>query len=585
MTKTAALYARVSSDRQKESGTIASQTAALREFAQARGYIVPPEWVFKDDGFSGARLDRPGLEAVRDLAAEGRIEAVLVLSPDRLSRKYAYQVLLLEEFARCGVACQFVQSPPAETPQERLLVQVQGMLAEYERAQIAERSRRGKRHKARNGSPSVLSGAPYGYRYVKRSEGAEARYEVLAAEAEVVRQVFDSYTREHCSMGAIARSLSEQGIPTRTGKARWERSVIWAILRNPAYRGRACYGKTGTGSRQRVTRPLRQPGKFASRQVDGLERPREEWIEIPVPALVSEEQFEQAQEQLEANKRHARRRTKEATLLQGMLVCRRCGYAYYRSSTRTTKRKLYYYRCLGSDGWRYEDGVRCASQPVRQDRLDAVVWGELVRLLEDPALLAAELERRLAAGRETDPQRRRQAELHSERERLERAGARLVTAYQEELISLDELRRRMPAMRNRMRVLEAELAAIETAAEQRERYLRIAETLESFRDRLRAGSESLDVIERQKVLRSLVKEVLVDDGEITIRHSIPMTEGGGYSSGNPPSNSPQQDPEPQGYLLRLGSRQPADRQPVSSLHLRHVDAAGVSEHPVRTIRG
>ena len=551
MTKTAAIYARVSSDRQKESGTIASQTAALQACAQEREYIVPPEWVFEDDGFSGARLDRPGLEAVRDLAAEGRIEAVLVLSPDRLSRKYAYQVLLLEEFARCGVACEFVESPPAETPQERLLVQVQGMIAEYERALIAERSRRGKRHKARNGSPSVLSGAPYGYRYVKRSEGVEARYEILAGEAEVVRQVFDSYTRDQSSIGAIARRLTEQGIRTRTGKQRWERSVIWAILRNPAYRGRACYGKTGTGPRQKVTRPLR--GQFASQQVSGLERPREEWIEIPVPALVSAEQFEQAREQLEANKRHARRRTKEPTLLQGMLACRRCGYAYYRCSTRTTKRKLYYYRCLGSDGWRWEDGVRCPSRPVRQDRLDAVVWRELVRLLEEPALIEAELARRLEAGREADPHQRRLAELRGERERLERAGARLVTAYQEELIGLDELRSRMPAMRRRKRVLEAELEAIESAAGERERYLRIAETLESFRDWLRASSEALDVIERQKVLRSLVKEVLVGDGEITIRHSIPMTEGKGSSHGKPASNSPRQDPGSQSYLLRWGS--------------------------------
>ena len=200
MARVAAIYARVSSDRQKESGTIASQTAALRERACKRGYVVPPEWVFEDDGFSGARLDRPGLEAVRDLAAEGRLEAVLVLSPDRLSRKYAYQVLLLEEFERSGVACEFVQTPAAETPQQRLLVQVQGMIAEYERAQIMERSRRGKRYKARQGSPSVLSGAPYGYRYVKRSEGMEARYEVLAREAEVVRQVFDWYAQDPCSM-------------------------------------------------------------------------------------------------------------------------------------------------------------------------------------------------------------------------------------------------------------------------------------------------------------------------------------------------------------------------------------------------
>ena len=186
-----------------------------------------------------------------------------------------------------------------------------------------------------------------------------------------------------------------------------------------------------------------------------------------------------------------------------MLVCRRCGYAYY--------------RCLGSDGWRYEEGVRCSSRPVRQDWLDAVVWRELVRLLKDPALLEAELERRLDAGRETDPQRRRRAELQGERERLDRAGARLVTACQEELIGLDELRSRLPAIRSRKRVLEAELEAIETAAEERERYLRIAETLESFRERLRAGAESLDIIERQKVLRSLVKEVLVDEGEIASR--------------------------------------------------------------------
>ena len=587
MTKTAAIYARVSSDRQKESGTIASQTAAVRECAQARAYIVPPEWVFEDDGFSGARLDRPGLEAVRDLAAEGRIEAVLVLSPDRLSRKYAYQVLLLEEFARCGVACEFVESPPAETPQERLLVQVQGMIAEYERAQIAERSRRGKRHKARNGSPSVLSGAPYGYRYVKRSEGLEARYEVLAGEAAVVRQVFDSYTREQCSMGAIARSLTEQGIPTRTGKERWDRSMIWGMLRNPAYYGRACYGKTGTGSRQRVTRPLRKPGKFAGRQVGGLERPREEWIEIPVPALVSAEQFEQAQEQLEANKRHATRRTKEPTLLQGMLVCRRCGYAYYRTSTRTKKRKLYYYRCLGSDGWRYEEGVRCPSRPVRQDRLDAMVWRELIRLLEEPALIEAELERRLEAGLETDPQRRRQADLRSERERLERAGARLVTAYQEELITLDELRSRMPAIHSRKRVLEAELEAIRSAAEERERFLRIAETLESFRDRLRASAETLELIERQKVLRSLVKEVLVGDGEITIRHSIPMTEGSGCSHAKPDSNSSTQSPEPQGYLLRWGSPNSSLRSSslarfppaVWQCHIGLEPAFNVQQHP------
>ncbi len=172
MRKPAAIYARVSSDRQKENHTIASQTAALIQHAETQGYAVPSEWVFQDEGYSGASLVRPGLEAVRDLAAQGHIEAVLVHSPDRLSRKYAYQVLLAEEFNRQGVELVFLKAPTSATPEDQLVVQFQGMIAEYERAQIIERSRRGKRHRAQQGTINVLSGAPYGYRYVKKSDSA-----------------------------------------------------------------------------------------------------------------------------------------------------------------------------------------------------------------------------------------------------------------------------------------------------------------------------------------------------------------------------------------------------------------------------
>jgi site-specific DNA recombinase len=175
MYKPAAIYARVSSDRQKENHTIASQTAALIEYAQTHGYSVPPEWVFQDEGYSGTILVRPGLEALRDLSAEGQIAAVLVYSPDRLSRKYAYQVLLSEELSRCGVELIFLKAPAGDTPEDQLLVQFQGMIAEYERAQIAERCRRGKKHTAHQGGVNVLSGAPFGYRYVRKSDGSILR--------------------------------------------------------------------------------------------------------------------------------------------------------------------------------------------------------------------------------------------------------------------------------------------------------------------------------------------------------------------------------------------------------------------------
>jgi site-specific DNA recombinase len=214
MNKPAAIYARVSSDRQKENHTIASQTAALIEHAEANGYTVPAEWVFQDEGYSGANLVRPGLEALRDLAAEGEIRAALVYSPDRLSRKYAYQVLLAEELSRCGVELVFLKAPAGTSPEDQLLVQFQGMIAEYERAQIIERSRRGKRHKAHEGVVNVLSGAPYGYRYMRKTDDSAAYYEVVESEAAVVRMVYESYTQQGLSINAIARMLNERQIPS-----------------------------------------------------------------------------------------------------------------------------------------------------------------------------------------------------------------------------------------------------------------------------------------------------------------------------------------------------------------------------------
>ena len=407
---------------------------------------------------------RPGLEALRDLATEGQIAAALVYSPDRLSRKYAYQVLLSEELSRCGVELIFLKAPAGATPEDQLLVQFQGMIAEYERAQIAERCRRGKKHMAHQGGVNVLSGAPFGYRYVKKSDTSAAFYEVMETEAKVVRMVFDIYTQQGLSINAIARLLNERQIATRTGKSRWERSTVWGMLRNPAYRGTACYGKTEQRPRQRVTRPLRQRKALPSRDVGGHERPRAEWIEVPVPALVSEEIFTLAQEQLERNKRHSPRRTIEPTLLQGMLVCEQCGYGLYRTSTRTLKQKLNYYRCIGSDGYRRLNGPVCTNRPIRQDYLDQFVWSEIIRLLEDPGLIQTEIDRRREAAQKADPLRKREEELRREQARVEKSSERLVTAYQEGLLTLSQLRQRMPALQKQTQAVESELQSLKMAA-------------------------------------------------------------------------------------------------------------------------
>src|SRR5215831_6753963 len=247
-----ALYARVSSEQQADAHTIASQVAALRERATTDELVVPASLEFLDDGYSGATLIRPVLERLRDAAAAGGIDRLYVHSPDRLARKYAYQVLLVEELGRCGVEVVFLNRALGQSPEEDLLLQVQGMIAEYERAKILERHRRGKLHAAREGSVNVLSGAPYGYRYVtKYAGGGQARYEIVPAEAQLVRQVFDWIGRDRLTIGEVCRRLTQAGERTRSGKTVWDRSAVWGMLKNPAYTGTAAFGKT----RQEPLRP------------------------------------------------------------------------------------------------------------------------------------------------------------------------------------------------------------------------------------------------------------------------------------------------------------------------------------------
>ena len=543
--RVAAIYARVSSERQRQDETIQSQTVGLRELAHARELLLVEELVFEDEGFSGASLQRPALERLRDRAAEGAFEVLLCHAPDRLARRYAYQVLLLEEFARSGVEVIFAKEPErGGSPEDELLRQFQGMIAEYERAQIAERTRRGKLHRARGGSQAVMSGAPYGYRYVKRSEHMEGYWEIDETQAQVVRDVFDRYVTDGVSIGELARWLTDREVLTKTGKTRWDRSTIWAMLRNPAYRGQAAFGKTKTAERHGgPTRTTRQRDERHGRRLTRHDQPAEKWTLIPVPPLVTEETFGLAQARLIDNAHFSRRNTKQLTLLQGVLVCRECGYSCYRTCTRTSNKRISYYRCIGQDGWRHPDGKRCTSGPVRADELDPLVWAEVRRLLEHPELVRAEIDRRLAAMRTEHPAARRRETLERDLTRANSAIERLIEAYQEQLISLDELRARTPALRKRQTTLQTQLDTLDAELHDAETYLKLADTLEGFLDRLATGLDELDIAGQQRVLRLVIREVLIggDDDTITIRHTIPTPNGG---------------PDDPSYLLRGSSHQP-----------------------------
>jgi site-specific DNA recombinase len=295
-----ALYARVSSDGQARDNTIASQIAALQERVAADGFRVLPDHAYVDEGYSGTILLRPALEKLRDAVAAGIVTRIYIHAPDRLVRRYAHQILLIEEFHRVGAEVIFLNHSIGGTAEDDLLLQVQGVIAEYERAKILERGRRGRRHAARSGSVSALTGAPFGYRYVRRDlGGGVARFEVVEEEAHIVRLIFAWIGLERASMREVCRRLERMGCQTRQGAARWYASTIHGMLDNPAYIGRAVLGRVHYGPARPRPRPIRGHPLPSPRPTQRILAPREEWIEIPVPALVDPAMFEAVRAQLD----------------------------------------------------------------------------------------------------------------------------------------------------------------------------------------------------------------------------------------------------------------------------------------------
>jgi site-specific DNA recombinase len=518
----AALYARVSSEQQAQAGTVASQVAAIEQRLGQDGLLIDPELRFVDEGHSGATLLRPALERLRDLAAAGGIDRLYVLCPDRLARSYAYQMLLVDELQRCGVELLFINHDLGKTPEDHLLLQVQGMVAEYERAKIIERCRRGKLHAARRGSVNVLGGAPYGYRYVPGMEGmGSAQYNIHLEEAGVIQQIYQWVGVERVSIAQVCRRLQNQGIFSPRGKNGWDRSTVWGILKNPAYKGQAAFGKTRMGPMRPRLRGGRHRREQPRNGQSSYDTPPQEWIGIPVPAIVDEDLFDAVARQLEENQKRSRQGRRGARyLLQGILVCKCCGYAYYGKQISLAggkgKRRDYgYYRCVGTDAYRFGGYRVCCNKQVRQDLLDKAVWDDVRALLADPGRIEKELQRRLDPAQD-DPRRQSKRKLSDQIEKLRRGIARLIDAYGEGLLDKNEFEPRIKSARERLSQLHGELQLqVDEQAQARDLRL-VIDSLEAFGQQVRSGLDQADWATRQEVIRTLVKRVEIDKEQVKV---------------------------------------------------------------------
>src|SRR5438552_5914869 len=315
-----ALYARVSTTRQAQAQGIEQQLDRLRAAAGERGWELDDQHVYRDDGYSGARIGRPGLDRLRDHAALAELDAVVVAAPDRLARNYVHQVLLIEELAGHGCRVEFLDRPMSSDPHDQLLLQIRGAVAEYERTLITERMRRGRQAKLRAGTLLPWTTPPFGYRLDPERPRDAAAVRVEPGEAVLVAQLFDWYLENQATVYRLARRLTDLGVATPTGKPRWNAASVRGILRNPAYTGRALTNRTRVVPARRRKSALLPVGPGQSH----APRPAEDWIAVAVPAIVSEETFARVQAKLDTNQRTAARNTRHEYLLRALASCGVC---------------------------------------------------------------------------------------------------------------------------------------------------------------------------------------------------------------------------------------------------------------------
>ena len=489
--KTAVLYARVSTDEQARGGySLAQQIEALRAYAAAEGYEVLEE--VADPGQSGASLERPGMDRVRDLVAAGGVSVVLAQDRDRFAREPAYHYLLRREFEERGTKIRALNDRGDESPEGELTDGILDQLAKYERAKISERTRRGKLQKAREGKVIATMKPPYGFRY---NEARDALV-VHGPEADVVAQVF-RLAAEGLGTKAIQTRLYRQGIPSPTGKEVWHRPVLKRMVMSDTYKphtreeaaglvppavaaaleageehGIRWWNRSSQKGRQ-VSEPTRDGTRRYRRKVSFSERDRSEWVAAPVPAFLPRGLVEAARSAMTAPRQQERKNLTRGWELRGLVRCPSCGGAMTPHTAKRDEKRYHYYRC--HRGAEYRRGS-CKQRMKRAKEAEEAMWGFVSRMMKDPG--------RILVGMD--------ALIEQKRSEMRGDPEREAKAWLERLAEVDQERRGYLRLAATGRMSEAELdAALAELKETRQ-------TAEKELDAAGGRREEIEQLERDR---------------------------------------------------------------------------------------
>ncbi|MDQ3913254.1 MAG: recombinase family protein [Actinomycetota bacterium] len=505
--KQAILYARVSTDEQARSGhSLAQQLEALREYAAGEGYEVLEE--VSDPGWSGAYLDRPGLDHVRDLVQSGGVRVVLAQDRDRFAREPAYHYLLKREFGEHGCRLKALNDRGDDSPEGELTDGILDQLARYERAKTAERSRRGKLRRAREGKVIAGTRCPYGFNY----NDTRDNYVVDPERMAVVRRIFEMLATEGTTVYAVQHELKRMGIPSPSGNVLWSYPTLRMIVLDDVYRshtyeviaqlvspevaGRleqeASYGIWWFNRRRGEMRKVVEVGPDGERvyrkRYKEMQKPRSEWVAVPIPdAGIPREWVDRACEVIKDNKRASNAGRRFWPLSGGILRCPTCDWSmspHTIAPGAKSRKRYYYYRCSNHMKSAY-DG--CSNyRHYRAQELEEQVWQEVRALLRDPGRLRAGMDTVIEMHRAAlrgNPEREAKTWLDKLTE-IDRKRARYQEMAAEEFITLDELREKLADLQ------ETRIVAEQALEELQGRAGRISE-LERDRDTLLASYEAL----------------------------------------------------------------------------------------------
>ena len=513
-----AIYARVSTERQTLAQTIEQQVARLTAHVDSQGETLRTEDIFRDDGYSGATLNRPGLDRLRDRLKEATLDRVIIASPDRLARNYVHQMVLLEEFEQAGCRIEFLDQPLGQDPQDHLLVQIRGAVAEYERTLIADRMRRGRQMKLQAGILLPWTIPPYGYRLHPDRPRDPAGVQIEPTEGAIVQELFVRYLEDGGTLLGLAKGLLQRGIKSPRGNPRWSAASLHGLLSNPAYTGKLYVGRTHARParvRRSATHPLGKPAQSQD------PTPPETWTFITdIPALVSQEVFEQVQAKLALNKQRAsRNNTAHRYLLRALVSCGVCQSACI---ARTTKHghSSYMCRCAVQPLYSQHD-QRCEARYSPAQQLDTLVWQDLCELLAHPENITYALER--AHGGHWLPQelQARKDALRKGHSSLAQQLERLTEAYLQGVIPLPEYQRRRQEVAQKQHALATQEKQLESQVGRHKELAGLVQSITTFCQRVQTGLAHATFAQQRTLVELLIDRVLVANGDVEIRYAIP----------------------------------------------------------------